>query len=242
MSDLTEIPEADEKWFEAARVKRPIITYRRVSAQKQGKSGLGLEAQDTANRAFAVAEGFNVIADFVEVETGKGFDAIDKRPQLKAALAAARKAKCPVLIAKLDRLSRDVAFIASLMVQRVPFIAVNIGMNADPFMLHIYAAFAEKERRDISERTSAALQAAKARGVKLGNPGTAKANAETAQAFAETLREEVTPIINLSSRQIAAILNSRNIKTAEGKAWQSKQVIRLCNRLTKGKETNDDEA
>ena len=215
---------------------KPIITYRRVSDQKQGKSGLGLEAQTAANAHFAAAEGFEIVADFVEVETGKGFDAVDKRPQLKAALEAARKAKCPVLVAKLDRLSRDVAFIATLMVQRVPFLVANIGANADPFMLHIYAAIAEKERRDIAARTSAALQAAKARGVKLGNPETAKANAETAQAFAETLRSEVMPMINLSSRRIAAVLNSRNIKTAEGKAWQSAQVIRLCNRLTKGKE------
>ena len=236
---MTDIPEADEKWFEATKLRlplKPIITYRRVSKERQGKSGLGLEAQTEANRAFAAAEGFEIVADFVEVETGKGFDAIEKRPQLKAALDAARKAKCPVLVAKLDRLSRDVAFIASLMVQRVPFIVANIGMNADPFMLHIYAAFAEKERRDIANRTSAALQAAKARGVKLGNPETAKANAEAAQAFAETIREYVMPYINLSSRRIAFILNSRDIKTAEGKAWQSAQVIRLVNRLLKGTE------
>jgi DNA invertase Pin-like site-specific DNA recombinase len=177
---VTDIPETGEDWFKTATLKRPIITYRRVSDNKQGKSGLGLEAQTAANIAFAEAEGFNIIADFVDVETGKGFDAIEKRPQLKAALEAARKAKCPVLVAKLDRLSRDVAFIATLMVQRVPFIVANIGVNADPFMLHLYAAIAEKERRDISARTSAALQAAKARGVKLGNPATAKANADAA--------------------------------------------------------------
>jgi len=215
---------------------KPIIAYRRVSKERQGRSGLGLEAQAADNQRFAHVEGFEIIVDFIEVETGKGFDALDKRPQLKAALEMARKLKCPVLVAKLDRLSRNVAFIAGLMTQRVPFIVANIGMNADPFMLHIYAAFAEKERRDIAERTTKALQAAKARGVKLGNPAQAKANENAAQAFAETLRDHVMPIINLSSRAIAAILNGRGIKTAEGKSWQSAQVIRLCQRLTKGKQ------
>lgn len=214
---------------------KPIISYRRVSKERQGRSGLGLEAQAADNTRFAQIEGFEITADFVEVETGKGFDALDKRPQLKAALEAARKAKCAVLVAKLDRLSRDVAFIAGLMTQRVPFIVANIGLNADPFMLHIYAAFAEKERRDIAERTTKALQAAKARGVQLGNPAQAKANEDAAQMFAEMLRGEVMPYINLSSRQIAAILNSRGVLTAEGKRWQSAQVIRLCKRLTKGK-------
>jgi DNA invertase Pin-like site-specific DNA recombinase len=217
---------------------KPIIAYIRVSTQRQGRSGLGLEAQRESILRFCVAEGFEITAEYREVETGKGFDALDKRLQLAAALEAARKLKCPVLVAKLDRLSRDVAFIASLMVQRVPFIVAELGANADPFMLHIYAALAEQERRMISTRTKAALGAAKARGVKLGNPETAKANAETAQAFAETLRDTVMPIINASSRQIAAILNGRGIRTAEGKAWQSAQVIRLCNRLT-GRDNHD---
>ena len=215
---------------------KPIVTYRRVSKEKQGRSGLGLEAQEEANRRFCAAEGFEVIADFVEVETGKGFDALDKRPQLKAALEAARKAKCPILVAKLDRLSRNVAFIATLMMQRVPFIAVNIGANADPFMLHIYAALAEKERNDIAQRTKDALAAARARGQRLGNPAQAKVNEDAAQAFAETLRPMVWPYINLSTRRIASVLNGQGIKTAEGKSWHPAQIKRLCDRLTK-KET-----
>jgi DNA invertase Pin-like site-specific DNA recombinase len=93
----------------------------------------------------------------VEAETGKGADALDRRPQLAAALAAAKTAKCCVLVSKLDRLSRDVAFVAGLMAQRVPFIVAELGRDADPFMLHLYAALAEKERRLISERTKAAL-------------------------------------------------------------------------------------
>ena len=100
----------------------------------------------------------------VETESGKGADALDRRPQLAAALDAARKAKCPVIVAKLDRLSRDVAFISGLMAQRVPFIVAELGADADPFMLHLYAALAEKERRLISERTKSALAVRKASG------------------------------------------------------------------------------
>jgi DNA invertase Pin-like site-specific DNA recombinase len=106
----------------------------------------------------------------VEAETGKGADALDRRPQLAAALAAARTAKCVVLVSKLDRLFREFAFVAGLMAQRVPFIAAELGRDADPFMLHLFAALAEKDRRLISERTKAALQAKRAAGARLGNP------------------------------------------------------------------------
>src|SRR6476620_6802300 len=112
----------------------------------------------------------SIVGEYVDVETGEGADALDRRPQLAAALAAARKATCSVLVSKLDRLSRDVAFVAGLMAQRVPFMVAELGRDADPFMLHLYAALAEKERRLISERTRAALQAKKAGGSKLGNP------------------------------------------------------------------------
>lgn len=212
---------------------KPIISYVRVSKEKQGRSGLGLEAQQHTNRLFCAAHSFEIISEFVEVETAKGADALERRPKLAAALELARGHSCPVLVAKLDRLSRNVAFIAGLMAQRVPFIAVNIGMNADPFMLHIYAALAEKERQDISDRTIAALAAAKARGKKLGNPRAAE-QTDVAMAFAETMRPHIEPIINLSSRRIAAILNARGIKTPQGKAWQGTQVLRLIDRLTGG--------
>jgi len=105
----------------------------------------------------------------VEAETGKGSDALDRRPQLAAALAAAKAAKCSVVVAKLDRLSPDVAFVAGLMAQRVPFIVAELGRDTDLFMLHLYAALAEKERRLISERTKAALAAKKSAGAVLGN-------------------------------------------------------------------------
>ena len=140
------------------------IAYYRVSTKRQQRSGLGLDAQRAAVARFAEAEGMTIIGEYVEVETGKGADALDRRPQLAAALLAAKKAKCSVLVSKLDRLSRDVAFISGLMAQRVPFMVAELGRDADPFMLHLYAALAEKERRLISERTKAALAARKVNG------------------------------------------------------------------------------
>src|SRR5580700_4207359 len=150
------------------------VAYYRVSTARQGKSGLGIEAQKAAIQRFAEAEGIEVVGEHVEVETGKGADALERRPKLSAALVQARKVRCPVLVAKLDRLSRDVHFISGLMAHRVPFIVAELGADADPFMLHIYSALAEKERALISQRTKAALAAKKAQGVKLGNPRAAE--------------------------------------------------------------------
>jgi DNA invertase Pin-like site-specific DNA recombinase len=148
----------------------PLIAYIRVSTSAQGRSGLGIEAQRHALARFGAAEGYEVVREFVEVETGKGADALDRRPQLKAALAAARKLRCHVGVAKLDRLSRDVHFISGLMAHKVPFLVAELGPDVDPFVLHLFAALAEKERALISTRTRQALSAAKARGVTLGNP------------------------------------------------------------------------
>ena len=149
---------------------RLAVAYIRVSTASQGRSGLGIEAQREAIARFAAAEGFEIAGEFIEIETGKGSDALDRRPQLGAALAAARRLGAPVVVAKLDRLSRDVAFVAGLMAQRVPFVVTELGADADPFMLHLYAALAEKERNVISERTRAALGAAKARAPASGIP------------------------------------------------------------------------
>lgn len=146
------------------------VAYYRVSTRRQGRSGLGIEAQRAAVERFAEAEGIEILAEHVETETGKGSDALVRRPKLRAALNEARQAKCPVLVAKLDRLSRDVAFISGLMAQRVPFLVAELGADADPFMLHLYAALAEKERRLIAERTRAALAERKHRGTALDNP------------------------------------------------------------------------
>src|SRR5580700_2094761 len=152
-----------------------LITYIRVSTSQQGRSGLGIEAQRQTLATFAQAEGFTVAREFVEVETGKGSDALDRRPQLKAALAAAGKLRCHVAVAKLDRLSRDVHFVSGLMAHKVPFLVAELGPDVDPFVLHLFAALAEKERSLIASRTRQALAAAKARGVTLGSPQLSKA-------------------------------------------------------------------
>jgi DNA invertase Pin-like site-specific DNA recombinase len=132
-------------------------------------------------------------------QTGKGADALDRRPKLASALIAARKARGPVLVTKLDCLSRDVAFIFGLMAQRVPFIVAELGLDADPFMLHLYAALAEKERALISARTTAALASKKASGAKLGNPvNLADAQAKAAasnRAEADPHAANVLPVV-----------------------------------------------
>jgi DNA invertase Pin-like site-specific DNA recombinase len=207
---------------------QPLIAYYRVSTASQGRSGLGLEAQRAAVKAFAKAEGFEIIEGFTDVETGKGADALERRPQLKAALKAAKKAKCEVAVAKLDRLSRDVAFIAGLMAQRVPFIVCALGRNVDPFTLHIYAALAEQERRMISQRTIAGLEAAKARGKQLGTYSAVLAEknsaaaAERDAAIEPVLRE----LPQLSSRAAAAEIERRGL----GKV-SYKTVMRARERL-----------
>src|SRR5881394_582326 len=153
----------------------PAVAYYRVSTARQGKSGLGIEAQKAAIQRFAEAEGIELVGEHVEVETGKGADALERRPELAAVLADARKAKCPVLVAKLDRLSRDVHFISGLMVERVPFVVAELGADVAPLVLRLDAALAEKERALISARTKAALAAKKAAGAKLGNSRAAEA-------------------------------------------------------------------
>src|SRR5258707_115457 len=142
----------------------PIVTYLRVSTSRQGRSGLGIEAQRESIGRFACAEGYEIIGEYLEVETGKGADALDRRPQLAAALNAARKRKGSVVVAKLDRLSRDVHFISGLMAHKVPFIVAELGADVDPFILHLYAALSEKERNLIAGRTKAALAIKKAQG------------------------------------------------------------------------------
>jgi DNA invertase Pin-like site-specific DNA recombinase len=210
-----------------------IVAYYRVSTERQGRSGLGLDAQRAAVAAFAKAENLTVIAEYTEVETGKGADALDRRPQLAAALKAAKKAKCEIVVAKLDRLSRDVAFISSLMAQRVPFIVAALGRNTDPFMLHIYAALAQQERRMISERTKSALAAAKARGVQLGTHGKVLAEQSAAAAAARdaSLRATLEPMAGLPSRTIADKLNALGIEAPRGGKWAFKSVLRMMARL-----------
>jgi DNA invertase Pin-like site-specific DNA recombinase len=158
---------------------KTAVAYTRVSTAEQGRSGLGLEAQRAAILAFAQREQITVSGWFSEVQSGKRVsDTLAERPQLSAALAASNAAGAPLLVSKLDRLSRDVHFISGLMAHKVHFIVAELGADTDPFMLHLFAALAEKERALISQRTKAALAALKARGVKLGpkNPNPTAGN------------------------------------------------------------------
>jgi DNA invertase Pin-like site-specific DNA recombinase len=172
-----------------------------------------------------------VIAEFVEVETGKGADALDRRPQLAAAIATARKHKAAVAVSKLDRLSRDVHFISGLMTHKVPFVVTELGPDVDPFVLHLYAALAEKERALISQRTKAGLAAAKARGQKLGNAAQSAANKTAAAERAESLRSVFAELARLSAHKAAAELNARKVATPTGRPWSPQTIIRVRARL-----------
>src|SRR6266404_6218597 len=213
------------RWY--AVCMEPVIAYLRVSTQRQQRSGLGIEAQRRAIQQFAASESLVLTAEFVEFETGKGSDALERRAGDAVSLAAAKASKCSVIVAKLDRLSRDVVFVAGLMAQRVPFIVAELGRDADPFMLHLYAALAEKERRMISERTKAALAAKKATGAALGNPhNLAQAGnlgrvvlIEGADRFVESLMPVVQTIRSEGAttlRAMAQALNRRGFKSPRG--------------------------
>jgi DNA invertase Pin-like site-specific DNA recombinase len=217
------------------------VTYLRVSRESQGRNGLGIEAQRAATEQFMTAQGLEKIAEFVEVETGKGADALDRRPVLAAALAAARKAKAMIVVAKLDRLSRDVHFISGLMSHKVPFVVAELGPEVDPFMLHVYAAFAERERSLISARTKAALAAKKAQGALLGNrTNLAEVGARghaTMRAEADRFAANIRPVIEdvrkagaATLQQIADALNARGVKTARGGRWHAMTVSLLLRR------------
>lgn len=221
------------------------IGYVRVSTSAQGRSGLGLEAQRAAIARFADAEGLVVTQVYEEIETGSGADALDRRPQLAAALKTARKAKSPVLVAKLDRLSRDVHFISGLMSHRVEFIVCELGRQSDPFVLHLYAALAEKERAMISSRTKAGLAAAKARGTKLGMSARsksavrtiaasgAKANQMAAIARIESIRWAVESALSgdASLRKASDLLNERGIASPGGGRWHAPSLLKAARRL-----------
>ena len=221
-----------------------IISYLRVSTVKQGISGLGLEAQRAAVTAFAASGAHQVVTQYVEVESG----AKSSRPQLTAALAACKLHRATLVIAKLDRLARNVAFIANLMDGGVEFVACDMP-HANRLTLHLLAAIAEHEREMISQRTKAALQAVKARGVKLGNPNGAAAlrpyaadagrrsgelrrarAQQNAVAIGEVLREMMGESA-LSLRGMAPELNRRGIPSPSGKAWYGEQVRRTLVRV-----------
>ena len=214
---------------------KTAIAYLRVSTSEQGRSGLGLAAQRKVIADFAAAEGFALADTVTEVASGKL--GLAERDGLRAALDQAKKLRCPVIVAKLDRLSRDVAFISGLMAAGTPFIVAELGVDTDPFILHLFAALSEKERKLIASRTRSALADLKAQGVQLGNRtnlqeaqalGQAR-NAEKAVAFAAAILPEVRRLQAqaMTMAQIADELNRRGVKTALGRTWHQSTVSRL---------------
>lgn len=215
-----------------------FVVYLRVSTQRQGQSGLGLEAQREAVRVFLNGGTHETVAEFVEVETGKGADAIAKRPQLRAALEACKVNKATLLIAKLDRLARNVHFVSGLMESSVDFVAVDFP-QANRLTVHILAAVAEHEREMISQRTKAALAAAKARGIVLGvaGPSNLRPNVEARQRAAKEFADKLRPFFdgfkarNVSQRQMADELNVAGVPAQAGGKWNQTQVNRVLARL-----------
>jgi len=214
-----------------------FVAYYRVSTERQGQSGLGLEAQESAVLEYLNGGGWQLVGRFVEVESGKRND----RPELARALATCRRLGATLVIAKLDRLARNVAFVANLMESGVEFVACDFP-QANPLTIHILAAVAEHEREMISQRTKAALAAAKARGVRLGNPNiTAEVQAKGAvaglaarQRKAATRAADLQPIIakikaagTTSLRAIAAELAARGIPAPRGGRWSATAVMRV---------------
>lgn len=205
------------------------VAYFRVSTEKQGRSGLGLSAQRTVINNFLSPDD-EVVAEFVEVQSGKN----DERVELWKAITAAKRNDAKLLIAKLDRFSRKVSFIAGIMEQGIGLVVAEMP-HATDFQLHIFAALAQEERRLISERTRNALAEAKKRGVKLGKNGKilAERNREEADQRAETLRPVIGPMIDdgLSLSEIARQLNAMGIAPIRGKRFYAEQVKGIIQRL-----------
>jgi DNA invertase Pin-like site-specific DNA recombinase len=206
-----------------------FVAYYRVSTDRQGRSGLGLNAQSEAVRAHLANHSGTLQAEFCEIESGKRSD----RPQLAAAIAAAKKAKATLIIAKLDRLARNVHFISGLMESGVDFVAAD-NPHANKLMVHLLAAFAEHEREQISQRTKDALAAAKARGARLGRNGADRLAPARAEAVQRA--RQLAPVLaemksaGLSARQMAAELTLRGIQTPTGARWHAQTVLRMIDR------------
>ena len=212
-----------------------FVVYLRVSTETQGRSGLGLEAQQAAVDAYLNGGNWSLVESFVEIESGK----IADRPELAKALAACKKYKATLIVAKLDRLSRSVAFLSALMEAGVDFVAAD-NPAANKMMLQLLSVFAEHERDQISARTKAALAAAKVRGVKLGGPKLVEAQANgqaTQKADAGKRAVNLMPVIReiqaagvTSLNAIAQALNARGVPTARGGQWHASSVRNLLAR------------
>ena len=205
---------------------KQFVAYYRVSTQMQGRSGLGLEAQRDAVARYLRSINGELIGEFTEVESGRK----DSRPELENALRFAEKMNVTLLIAKLDRLARSVAFITKLMDGKVPFVSVDMP-DANRMMLQISAVFAEHEARMISERTKVAIASKRARGDKWG---TNDASAQRASDFAKSLHETIKTLNDngiTKPQAIANALNERGITTPKGAQWGAGQVVRLLKKL-----------
>lgn len=210
------------------------VAYLRVSTEKQGRSGLGLEAQREAVARYARENGLTVAAEYVEVETGKGSKALSKRPQLLAALTEAKRTKAKLVLAKLDRLARNVHFVSGLMETGVDFAVADMP-HADRFRLHLEAVIAEDEARRISQRTKAALAAAKERGQVLGKNGRVLADKNKADAVDRLLplRDQLEELraTGLNMRAMVAALNERGVASPAGGKWHLANLHRAMKRM-----------
>ena len=208
-----------------------FIAYHRVSTARQGDSGLGLEAQQKAVADYLNGGDWEMLEEYIEVESGKSHK---KRPQLASAISACKQHKATLIIAKLDRLSRNVAFVSALMESGVEFLAVD-NPNANKLMVHMLAAFAEHERDQISQRTKVALAMAKKRGVRLGKHSAvlSKQNAEQAMRHARKVAPMVSELRKgRSLRKLTDAMNSLEVPTPrEGSKWHVTSVQRLLGRL-----------
>lgn len=230
---------------------QPAIGYLRVSTKEQGRSGLGLGAQRLAIETFGAREGFSIKSWYQDVQTGAGADALLLRPGLATALKEARAAHCPLMVAKLDRLSRNVHFITGLMEHKVHFIVTALGRDCDEFTLHIYASLAEQERKMIGERVKAAHAVARRKGWKVGlqclstlerrriwalsNAARRKGAMERAEAYRPhiewALRQAGLNGRPISFEAAARALNARNIESMAGRRWSGIQLQLVARRL-----------
>lgn len=208
-----------------------FIAYYSVSTAQQGRSGLGLDAQQSSVKAYLNGGNWELLSEFTEIESGKR----KNRPQLQAALALCKKHKATLVIAKLDRLARNLHFISGLMEAKIDFVAVDMP-TANRMTVQIMAVFAEEEARAISARTKAALASAKERGVRLGKHGATLGALNRARASNEAT--QLRPIVNglLSNgirtpRAIAQALNTGGVKTPQGKLWHRTSIQRLLGRM-----------
>ncbi|KGW36149.1 hypothetical protein Y045_5580 [Burkholderia pseudomallei MSHR2451] len=215
-----------------------FVAYYRVSTARQGASGLGLDAQREAVARYLNGGECELVGEFTETETGKGANALEKRPQLRAALELCKRRGATLIIAKLDRLARNVHFVSGLLETGCDFVAADMP-QANKVMIQMHAVMAEWERDQISKRTKDALAAAKARGVKLGTAGAAnlKPNVEARQRAADAFAVKLAGMVagfrarNLSQRDMVAELNALGIKTPNGGTWHRGQLCRLLERI-----------